>query len=311
MAPAMRLPWADDKTLSLQLGFTCNSRCSFCIISDKLEPYAHKWPSFAEAARSLMRARKEGYHKVIVTGGEVTLYPRLPQMLRLAKTLGLAVMVQTNGRRLAKGRYARLMAEIGVDEFFVSMHAESAELHDRLTQAPGSFDQAWRGIENLLRLGVHVITNTVIVKDNFNQLPESAAGIVKRGVRDLHFWFITPMGLPDKDGMIPRVTEVGPYLQRAVAIAEAAGAKVTVKYFPVCHLGPFGSRVDNSQAFYMIASDPLHTQIRDHWRFHCPHEKSCPVFDRCGGLTKEYVRVHGVDEVSVPASPETRSAAGA
>jgi MoaA/NifB/PqqE/SkfB family radical SAM enzyme len=304
------LPFADYRTLSLQLGFTCNSRCSFCIVSDKLDPYANEWTKLSFVDKTLELAVQKGFHKVIVTGGEVTLYRRLPQVLRKAKALGLTVQVQTNGRRLAEPRYARLLAETGADEFFVSMHAGDAELHDRLTKVPGSWEQAWRGIANLQRLGVRVITNTVIVLENYPFLEAAARSITERGVRDAHFWFITPTGLADKDPMIPRVTDVAPYLKRAICAAEAGGAEVTVKYFPVCHLGEHASRLDNMQAFDMAASPVLHNFLKKGWHFHCPHEKTCPEFDRCGGLTRDYVRVHGDAEVTPTAArPGARGAA--
>ena len=188
----------------------------------------------------------------------------------------------------------------GADEFFVSVHGDSARLHERLTRTPGSFAEMERGLRNLRSLGAGLIANTVIVSANHRRLPQIARYIVGLGVADLHFWFITPTGMPDKDPMIPRVTAAAPFLRRAIRAAEAAGASVTVKYFPVCLLGAEGGRVDNIQPFDMVAAPVLHNFLRNGWKFVCPHEEECPEFSRCGGLTRDYARVHGTQEVSPP-----------
>jgi cyclic pyranopterin phosphate synthase len=295
------MAFADQRTLSLQLGFNCNNRCEFCIASAQREAHPGKWVSLDYALRALAAAVKaKDYRKVIITGGEVTLHPMLPRVLRAAKRLRLRVQVQTNGRRLADRGYAKSLLEAGADEFFVSVHGDTARLHERLTRSPGSFAEMEQGLSNLKELGAGLVTNTVIVAANHKRLPQIARYVVSRGVTDLHFWFITPTGMPDKDSMIPPLTAAAPPLRRAILAAEASGASVMVKYFPICLLGSEGDRVDNIQPFDMVAAPGLHDFLRNGWKFGCPHAKNCPEFPRCGGLTREYARVHGTQEVSPP-----------
>jgi hypothetical protein len=41
------------------------------------------------------------------------------------------------------------LVDAGIDEFFISLTADSAELHDSITEVPGSFDKTLLAIRNL------------------------------------------------------------------------------------------------------------------------------------------------------------------
>lgn len=286
------------KSLSLCLGYTCNSRCSFCIVSQERDRLSGRWLK-ASAVSRLLRwaARERGYERIVVTGGEVTLYPGLNALLEEARDLGLAVQVQTNGRRLADAAYSRELVAAGAGEFFIPLHGDTPALHDALTGAPGSFRQTLAGIAAVLAGGGRVVSNTVIVKANHRRLAAIAGRLARAGVKESHFWFITPTGDAAKDPQIPKVSRTAPSLRRALAACAARGARATVKYFPSCLLGPFSDRLDNRQAYDMLASDSLFAKLRAGWAFSCPHAKVCGRFAACGGLTRDYIRAHGTAEV--------------
>lgn len=286
------------KSLSLCLGFTCNSRCSFCIVSRERDSLSGRWLALPAVLKLLDWAAKKGYRRLIVTGGEVTLYPRLPELLRRAKELGFFLHVQTNGRRLADAALTRELVAAGADEFFIPVHGDGPALHDALTRAPGSYRQTLAGIKSALCAGARVVSNTVIVSANHRRLAAIARRVADAGVSDAHFWFITPTGDAGKDGQIPKVSRTAPHLRKALALCAERGVETTVKYFPACLLGRHSARLDNLQAYDMAASDALFSKLRAGWAFSCPHSTSCSRFKDCGGLTKDYVRAHGDSEVS-------------
>jgi radical SAM protein with 4Fe4S-binding SPASM domain len=51
-----------------------------------------------------------------------------------------------------------------------TIHGATAEVHDRTTQHPGSFEATWQGIDQLRERGVTVILKTVITRVNASQI---------------------------------------------------------------------------------------------------------------------------------------------
>ena len=76
----------------------CNWRCPFCHNSELLEGPA-ALPIATEDFLRFLRGRKGLLDGVCVSGGEPTLHPGLPALLREIKAMGYAVKLDTNGSR--------------------------------------------------------------------------------------------------------------------------------------------------------------------------------------------------------------------
>jgi radical SAM protein with 4Fe4S-binding SPASM domain len=57
-------------------------------------------------------------------------------------------------------------AQAGVIEVSVSVYGGSAEVHDRVTEMPGSFERTMAGIARLKARGIHVIAKTPLLAEN-------------------------------------------------------------------------------------------------------------------------------------------------
>ena len=76
----------------------CNFRCPFCHNSELLE--ANVEPVMTEEALlAFLRKRRGILEGVCITGGEPTIHPQLPDLLRRVKDLGYKVKLDTNGYR--------------------------------------------------------------------------------------------------------------------------------------------------------------------------------------------------------------------
>ena len=76
----------------------CNFRCPFChnaeLLGSDVEPLMT-----AEALLSFLKKRQGILEGVCITGGEPTIHPELPRLLRAIRELGYPVKVDTNGYR--------------------------------------------------------------------------------------------------------------------------------------------------------------------------------------------------------------------
>ncbi len=76
----------------------CNFRCPFCHNSDLL-PHTGEALMTEEELISFLRSRMGLLDGVCLTGGEPTLDPALPDLIRAIRALGYAVKLDTNGSR--------------------------------------------------------------------------------------------------------------------------------------------------------------------------------------------------------------------
>ncbi len=183
----------------VNITYRCNNHCRFCAVGNRIQEDL----PLDEIKARLLEHRAAGVELLDLDGGEPTLVPRLPELIRWARKQGFQrVNVTTNGRTLANAGTAKRLADAGLTDLLISLHGADAASHDDLTQTPGSFEQTTRGIRNAVlecgdRLDLGI--NTTIAQGNAAQLEETAALIHRLGVRRLNLQFLTPFGRAHRD----------------------------------------------------------------------------------------------------------------
>lgn len=117
----------------------CNHFCGFC--SNPTTPYTHDFASMRALVDDFV---ERGYFGVILTGGEPTLHPELPDIAGYASSRGLHVRVITNGHRLADAAFARALAGAGVSLVHVSIYSVRPGVEARLRGCEGTLSRASR-----------------------------------------------------------------------------------------------------------------------------------------------------------------------
>ncbi len=286
---------APEDSIILVLTYRCNSRCRFCIIESEI--VAGLPDTAMRDVRVVVdhNAQHGQFTRLILTGAEVTLRPDLADIARLATTEGRfsRVRIQTNARRLRDAEYTASLIDAGITEYFVSVHAHTADLDHRITRSSRSFAEMRQGIARLLEAGAAVTANTVLCRSNVAHLPEIARFILDMGVTDLHFWsFLELEGVQQSAELTPLSDSLPPLLA-ALDRVKAAGARGTVKWMPRCLLGRHADCLDNHQP-HMFIHDQFQARLNRSFEFRCPHERTCGHFRRgCDGLHQRYIAVFG------------------
>ncbi len=130
----------------------CNLACTYC----ELPPMRFAEMTDAEVSGVLDDLCAAGVRKVSFTGGEPLLRAALPAWIRRVQARGVFANVITNGWYLEE----RAPDLRGADLAVVSVDGRE-EAHDAV-RGPGSHTRALRGIEALRRVGVRVMTSTVL-----------------------------------------------------------------------------------------------------------------------------------------------------
>jgi len=157
----------------IALTYRCQNRCTFCYASSP--DRGRKVPEMTteEVQVIIDRIYDEAHCPTVsFTGGEPTLRQDLPELVGYAKDKGMRVNLITNGVKCGDESYVGALAEAGLDSAQVSIEAGTAAIHDAITQHPGSWERAVRGVRNLRAASIHTHTNTTICGGNREHLGE-------------------------------------------------------------------------------------------------------------------------------------------
>ncbi len=289
--------------VDLKVGFYCNNRCLFCVQGKKREYLPAK--NLSEIKNSLEEAFYSGKREVVFTGGEPALHPHFFELIKIAKKIGYEVIqIQSNGRMFAYYDFCVKTIEAGANQFSPSLHGAKKEIHDFLTRAKGSFEQTIQGIKNLKKLNQYVLTNSVITSKNYKSLPQLAKLLVDLGVDQFQFAFIHILGTAkeNSDWIVPRKTEIMPYVKRALLIGKKEGKKVTTEAIPYCLMKGYEDCVAEKIIPKTRIYDAGFT-VEDYGIYRRESGKAkreecflCRYNEECEGPWKEYVEIFGWSE---------------
>jgi len=289
--------------LDLKVGFSCNCRCNFCVQGDKRLEFKDK--STEELKKVIEQNFKSGIKQIVFTGGECTIRKDILPLVRHAKETGYGtIQIQTNGRMFYYKSFCSLMVEAGATEFSLSIHGPCAEIHDSLTRVPGAFEQVVRGIRNLKSLGQYVMTNTVITRQNYKSLPALAGLLVSLDVDQFQFAFVHISGTAAKNKQIivPRKSDVMPYVKEGLDIGIKSGKKVMTEAIPYCFMAGYEDYVAEKIIPSTRVEEATWT-IEDYTQYRVNEGKTksqkcseCLYYKVCEGPWKEYPELFGWDE---------------
>lgn len=222
------------KRLDLKVGYSCINDCLFCVVADK-RPFGDK--TIRQIKDELKDSFEQGIREVVFTGGEVSVRNDIFEIVSFARELGYGnIQIQTNGCRFSSLPFTKKMIISGMTEFAPALHGHNAGLHDSLTQRPGSWRQTVLGIHNVRKLGIRILTNTVITKQNYRYLPDIASLLVKLKVDQFQFAFVHIMGnaLKNYRNIVPRISQVTSYLKKGLDTGIKSGIRVMAEAVPLC-----------------------------------------------------------------------------
>lgn len=291
-----------EKRLDLKVGYDCNNNCLFCVVADKRR-FGRK--TTLEIKRELLSSFKEGAKEVVLTGGEVTIRDDIFEIISFARKTGYkGILVQSNGRKFASFKFTKEMLFAGMTSFLPALHGHNAKIHDGLTCRPGSWRQIVTGIYHARKLGIKILVNTVVTKQNYRHLSQIANLLVKLKVNQFQFAFVHMMGnaLKNYRAIVPRMSLAAPHIKKGLDIGIKANLRVFVEAVPFCLMAGYENCISD---FYLPP-----TQIKevgwqiDNFEIVRKNEakkkfascKKCAWFTVCEGTWKEYPELFGKKE---------------
>ena len=185
------------------------------------------------------------------TGGEPTLHPRFPDILKAAKMIGYRTSVTTAGSMLARHAYAAKVLPF-LDSVAISTHGDTAELHDSLVGSPGSFDLIVRAFKNVaaMRPTPYLMTITVLMRANIDRILSIVKFLANvEGVRQCAINNVGPEGDASWNyGQLAcRLTDISAAIKPLVEMSRRTGILLQFSNIPLCILRDDLGQPDNFQ----------------------------------------------------------------
>lgn len=286
----------------VKVGFACNNRCLFCAQGHKREGCAHV--PFQELVER-MRQGRAASDELVLTGGEPSLHPDILALVREARQMGYQqVQLQTNGRRLAYASFVEALIQAGVTEISPALHGPTADIHDALTRAPGSFRQTVAGIRVVRSRGLPIVSNSVVVRDNVEHLVALVGVLGKLGVGQAQLAFVHPVGTAYElfDRVVPRLSDVVEPIRACRKNAARYRMRLVTEAIPLCFLRGMEELAveDTIPNTTVIDLDGMPFDY-SMWRpsegkLHGPPCDACAAKGRCEGPWREYPERFGWEE---------------
>lgn len=218
----------------------CNHLCGFC--SNPTTPYVHSFETMKVLVDDFV---DRDYFGIILTGGEPSLHPELPEITKYARDKGLHVRMITNGHRMADPKFAKAMADAGLQHIHVSVYSVREEVEAQLRGMDGTLKRAFRAMENANEHGVTININSVINKLNCDHLHENIAYFIEHHPYIRHFVWnnLDPsMGRAEvnQDQFLHKLRDFEWSLHEAMRMLDESGRTFRVEKVPLCYMSDYG-----------------------------------------------------------------------
>jgi len=294
------------KNTYLEVTESCNLDCLFCSVKDRGYGVSH---SLEESKEFLDDCIRDGYKKVMITGGEPLLYPELVGIVKYASGLGFEdVTIQTNGTLIGAGEASDLKAA-GVTQVIFSIHSHLPSVVDTMMVGKGVLEKQLRGLDSVYGAGIETFITTVITTKNYRMLPEFFRFITRRAPYVEHYTlnFVDPVGRSEgNQAVVPRVSEVEPFLIESLIFLSKADKTFRVERVPLCYMLEFAEY--STELRRISTKEPIMVKRGERFEGYgegyikreyvrseaCNH---CWLKGVCPGLKEGYADIYGTKEL--------------
>ena len=189
-------------TMEIEPSMKCNYNCRYCYAShDNSNEHIL---SFEELVDVIKQAKELGAEKIIILGGEPTIYPFFLNLLDFINSEGLQSEVFTNGSMITP-ELSKILFEKKVN-VVLKLNSLNPKVMEFLTGRSDSLNNALNAIRCLKDAGYPgknylLGVSTVLCKQNFNEITDLWKWLKDQRITP-YFEMITPQGKAKEDGKL-------------------------------------------------------------------------------------------------------------
>jgi len=269
--------------------FKCNNKCISCILD--LRQTKNMGGPLQEQIISFIDNTPKG-EDLAFTGGEPTLREEVFDFLEHArkKHPESFLFLVTNSRSFADEKFVKKLVDLKLGDFRIgsALYSHDPKIHDKITQAKGSWVEAVQGIKNLLKLGFNVELRVIVQKANYRELEKTAEFIADnfKGIERVVFinMKFTGNAFINRKDVFVRYSKAAEFAEKAAELLLKEGFEVMLFHFPLCII---------DRAHWPLAEGTTKQEIELTLLDKC---SDCLVKDRCPKIWKTYLPLAGEEE---------------
>jgi len=294
----------------VQVNTSCNQKCIFCNRPPTRE-YGKSGTTEIKDIKKRIDELSEDWKikRIIFTGGEPLLHPKLSDVISYAKKYGFKVEVQTNGTLLNKEKIKELK-EARLDIINFAFHSHKKEISDKLRGVDFGFEKIIENIKFANEWGFEIHIIHVINSLNYKDTPEFIDFVEKMNLNNiyLNLSIVVPEGWAWKNKwIIPRMGDVKPYLQDAMKKCKDFGIRFDVsEIVPLCIMQGFEdhaistlfkkSKIRISDDYYSGQRFLDFANPSNEVASKAPQCKECTFNEICAGFYPRLKELYGVND---------------
>ena len=179
-------------TMEVELSLRCNFSCPYCYVPKP--DYFQDELSLDEIRDVILQGKSLGAGKIIILGGEPSIYPHIKEFIQFLGDQDLEVEIFTNGSGVDEG-LAKYFHARGV-RVVLKMNTFDRDLQDKISGKIGAYDIIQTALKNLKAAGypskkAFLAVSTVICAPNIDELPRLWRWLRDQGIAP-YFEMITP-----------------------------------------------------------------------------------------------------------------------
>jgi len=175
------------RKLVIKPTLVCTANCPTCAYRRELyrELTRSKILSFESWKKILADANSLGVERLDISGGEPTLYKHLPDLIKIGRSYGWMVNINSNGSLINKD-YAEELLKAGLNMIHISLYSHISEVHDNMRRLKGLWSKATSAIRIFAELEkkypkFEVRTQTLLCRENYKSFADLLALHYKLG----------------------------------------------------------------------------------------------------------------------------------
>lgn len=212
---------------------SCNCKCAWCYAND----YRGKKDTmdYNLAKKYIKELPNIGVRKVILIGGEPTIYKDITKMIKMLNKEHIMISMASNGIKFSDYKFAKLLVSAGLNNINISLKGTSEEEYLESTKVYG-LQKAIEGYHNLKKLGANVSLSYVLCSNDTKKIDELLTLIEKYKLDDISFQFYKP-SIFTKDDNVPTIDELASICSYVYDKFENKNIKYSIEMsLPLCHL---------------------------------------------------------------------------
>jgi len=225
---------------------------------------------------------------ILLTGGEPTIRKDIFYILEYINQHFPKTKIQliTNARMFYYGGFIDKINTISNLNIITELHGSNEQLHDKITQTKGSYNQSFKGIKNMLNNNFRVELRIVVSKLNYKDILNLSKLYLDEfpNAGRIVIFPIDLIGnaLKNRNETGINYTKTIPYIEKALELLK--NKNVNVYHTPYCIL---------DKKYWQFVGG---LSVKDNRVVYAPFCKECIFEKKCPRIWKSYAKTYGFNE---------------